>query len=319
MRKPVVRLQVEELESRTVLSTAGVSLPRVAAVAGVSPSAAATTYALVLRNLAAGHSARVDQQTSETLAVSATDARGRVVKSEQAATALAVGYKETVLSWPAGSPQPTSLRRRYDLAQSRTGSAPVTTYPFQGKMVLIDKLADGYHFRIKSGELTGAAAGPLADEFNRANPQTDYARVFLPPGRVAVGQSWAVNPTPLVQDAARQGLALFGPGASGTGTLARVYRQGGHRFGTLVFLLNLPIASLPLGQFGNVPAAAGSAAVVRLTVDACIDGGVSTLSGHLDLALSARATISTVNGPLVVTLASHYTNNQTLKELPPGA
>jgi hypothetical protein len=318
MRRPTVRPQVEELESRTVLTAAAPPLPPAAGT--VLASAPAASYTLVLKDLGQGQSARVDRQTAGVVAVTVTDATGTVLRSNQTSTASILGYRETVLQMPAGGGPPTRLRRRYDAAQVQPGGQ-TAGLPFQGKTVVITKQADGYHFWIRGVELTDAAAKPLADEFNRVGAQTDYGKGLLPPGPVKLRQAWAVDPAPLLQDLNRGGAAVFSAaGASGTGTLTRVYRRGGHRFGTMTFVLVLPITALPLGSSGTVPALPGSGAVVRLTLDGCVDGSLSTRTLSLDLQMNARAQVATSGGQqLTVTIAGHAVGTQVNRQLPGGA
>ena len=319
MRRPAVRPQVEELECRTLLSAAALPPPPAAAAALASPPTTAASYTLVLKHLGQGESAQVNRQTTGVVTVTIADATGTVLATDQTTTGSTFGYQETVLVKPDPAKPPTRLRRHYDVAQVQSGGQ-TNALSFQGKNVIIDKQADGYHFSVKGRELTGADAKPLADEFSGTGGGTDYGNSFLPQGPVKLNQSWAINPAPLLQDLGQGGTALFGAGASGTGTLTRVYRQGGHRFGTLTVVLKLPITALPLGPLGTLAAAPGSGAVARLTFDGCIDGSLNTYSVSLDLQMNARAVVTGPSGqPLTVTIAGHASGTVASKQLPPGA
>jgi hypothetical protein len=161
---------------------------------------------------------------------------------------------------------------------------------------------------------------PLADEFNGKGNQADYGKLFLPQRAVKLNRPWAINPRLLVRDLGQAGGVQFAAaGARATGTLTRVYQQGGHRFGTLNFVLNLPIASLQLGTLGTV-ATPHSAALLHLTVDGCIDGSSSTAALKFDMQMSIHAAVTTPKGRhFVVTFSDHATDAETDRELPKAA
>ena len=80
------------------------------------------------------------------------------------------------------------------------------------------------------------------------------------------------------------GLQLDSARAAGTGRLTRVYRKEGRLFGVLTFRVAAPIAAV--GE-KKLQADAGSKLGLDVSLDCCIDGGVS--SGTLQASFQVRA------------------------------
>jgi hypothetical protein len=255
------------------------SLPAVAALLALPAFAgAAETYTLKLKQLGKGDVAQVEIQTTRQPKLTLRDPEKKpdekpLYKSSRTIIET-TAFKEEILARPAGKP-PTSVRRTYTKAKAKEGDR-TSSYPWEGKTLLIDKKEKGYEFKIEGGRLlVGLEAAPLAGEFAREE-DLPIDRLFFPKKAVAVGDEWKLDMEALVKELKGGAMEFDVAKSKGTGKLTKAYKKGGRQYGSWTIRYELPIKSAGTGG-EKMTAEAGSVQKVEITFDGCIDG--SSASG----------------------------------------
>jgi hypothetical protein len=265
-----------------------------------SAAPAPETYTIKLKENGPGERTVEDRQSNNTSTVQVLDADGKALKTQEDNETETFVYEETTLEKAKGQQKPTRLRRHYDKAQVTTGKK-IQTLPYQGKTILIEKKDGAYHFQVVGGEeLSGKAALRLQKEFNdKKHNGPDWAHL-LPRQPIADFEEGS----PFKIDAAR---------AKATGRLLRAYKQNGHRFGVMELTLQFPIKTFnAAGQ--KIDTEAGSGMVLKATIDACIDGSVSTGAAKFTMKMDLAAVVPDNNTKLIVHM--DMTGTDSTRELP---
>lgn len=271
-----------------------------------------------LKKAGKGDAVLIEQRMTEESTMQLLDANDKEVKKHAEKKIKLFVYRETVHESPPDAKRPTRLERAYEKAEVKLG-VNTDTLPLEGKTVVIEKGKDGkYTFREKNGdELKGDGAKVLDDQFNKESDEFDI-RKFLSPKPVKVGDTWDIDPTPLIKD--HSNLLLFdGEKAKATGKLLSVRKDtDGRTLGKMEFKVVLPLKVFLTSQ-EKVPAEEGSKMTWTLLLDACIDG--SAESGVLKVTIELSATAKLLGGkgePLKMNLNSHVHAHERRIDPPPA-
>lgn len=238
-------------------------------------------YPIRLKEADRGDIRRSDVSSSTEITNKLVGTSGNVLQEKTVANAQQSVYREMVLAKTAGQQLPSRLRREYEKATVWIENKP-QVLPHQGKTVLIENKDGKCSFRLENGE---AMTGLAADLLDREMKKGDLRGLMLPKRAVRLNDPWKIAMAPVLRVWERAvGLQLDSARASGTGRLTRVYRKDGRLFGAMSFRLETPIAAVGEKKF---QADAGSKLVMNVSLDCCIDGGVS--SGTLQASFQVRA------------------------------
>lgn len=233
-------------------------------------TAADEAITIKVKKAAAGETTKESKTDENTLTISAT-VNGQAINQDVKGDAKFV-FTEEVVERPDPAKRATKLKRTYEKAEARERGEEVD-YGLAGKTVLIEKGKDKYTFTADGKPLTGKSADKLDKEFNQRKSELEVEDVLLPKTAVKAGDSWAIDPKQLVEVFADE-MMLDEKKVKGTGKLLKVYDKGGHRYGTMEFVITMPLLKM-LGKDGEKEMGAGSFMKMEVTVDACIDGGTS--------------------------------------------
>src|SRR5205814_7721931 len=105
-----------------------------------------------------------------------------------------------------------------------------TKLPLHGLSVLVERNGVDYFFKNeKGGELSADAVKALQKKFpnGRKDDAFDADRAVLPGRPVAVGETWQIDPAPLVKDwhSKKERPRITADGFKGTGKLLKVYEK----------------------------------------------------------------------------------------------
>jgi hypothetical protein len=273
-------------------------LALLALLAGPAGAGEEKTYALKLKQLAAGDAHRVEKTEESSAEVVLADAAGKVLQEDSEKGGHAYVYRETILEKPEGEPRATRLKRHYEKASLTVKGKPVTL-PLEGKTVLIEKKGARFTFRTQNGEpLSAEVARPLDLEFNKKKrDQEAFEKLFLPKRPVKVGETWeverAVVNKGLQQD---RDMEISADKTKASATLKRVYRKDGRQFGVLVLKLEVTPRAFHKGG-KRLPVRPGAKLDLEITLDGCIDGGLATGSADIRLKMHAEAILSMPGQP----------------------
>jgi hypothetical protein len=243
---------------------------------------------------------RNDQQTGDTSQVSSSNSfklktqysmGGKVLKEDQKLDSLEqMDYKVTLVTLDADK-HATSMRREYARAQTRS-QGQVKTLPYEGKSLLIEKKDGSWRFRLEEGdELTGDDAAQVTHEFASYDKVEEPAELLRPKKPLKVGESYELpidkiasnyeKTTPVPLDTSK---------ATGSGKLARVYKQDGHQFGVLEIQIEIPIQQG--AKYNDLEVQPGCKMTLKQTLDCCIDGSCSTSAFHSVLLLNITGLVA---------------------------
>ena len=233
--------------------------------------AAQETYTIKAKEPAQGDTAVYRKLVKGRTDVKLADGDGKALEEKKENKIDDLAYRQTVLEKPAGAKRANKLRRFYTKAE-RTEDGQKEPLPYQGKTVQIEKQGGRYTFRIEGGDaLTGKAARELDEEFNKGAFQNLGHEWVLPPKAVRVGESWKIDPGPLVKELEASGeLKLDAKAAAATGKLVRAYKKDGRQYGVIDLEIDLPVREVSGG--GANAKAKSSTLKLRLALDGCIDG-----------------------------------------------
>jgi hypothetical protein len=252
-------------------------------------AAAQETYQIKAKEPAQGDTAVYRKHDKLRADVKLADGNGNALEEKKESKTDDLAYRQTVLEKPAGAKRADKLRRFYTKAE-RTEDGRKEALPYQGKTVLIEKKGGRYAFRIEGGqELTGKDAQELNEEFNKGVFQNLGHEWVLPQKAVRIGETWKIDPTPLVKEVEASGeLKLDGAKSSGTGKLVRAYKKDGRQYGVIDLELDVPVREI--SGNGATAKAKDSKLKIRLALDGCIDGSSfaysikGTVRGNIDAA-----------------------------------
>ncbi|HXG10433.1 MAG TPA: hypothetical protein VNK04_11765 [Gemmataceae bacterium] len=301
--------------------TRSVGLPvALALLAVVAFSQAQDAYTIKFKETSPGDIVEVDEQSTEQIHIKVADAAGKPILDRAETKVKNFAYRETVLERPDPQKRPTRLKRHYSRAEVKAGdkSQPL---PYQGQTVLIEKKDGKYRFQLEGGkELTGPDAQYLDNEFNKERTSDAEMRKLLLPGKpVRVGESWKIDPEPLLKELTRGEEAtmnLDAAKATAGGKLLEVYQKDRAQFGKMEFLVEVPIKEFVQG---NQKLALQPGALIRitLTADLCIDGSLQTGVMKGNVSLTATGVLPTPDGGQgKLTIASKFVGHEQRKELP---
>lgn len=273
-----------------------VALPALFAAA---PLAAQEAVTIKLKKAGKGDTLRIEQRAAEEWTTQLLDKDGKAVKTKEGETpqkkVKVFSWRESILEADGAGKRPSRLERAYDKAQITFG-ANTETLPLEGKTVVIEKQKDGkYTFRDKGGaELAKGTVEMLADEFNgKSSDEFDMRKSFPPAKAVKPGESWDVDPAPLVRDFAGR-LLIDAKKAKATGKLLSVRKEEGHTFGKMEFQVELPLKGFVTPEGREFKVEDGARMTMAFTMDACIDGSSETGVLKTNLEMSA-STLTAAN------------------------
>jgi hypothetical protein len=275
-------------------------------------------YTIKLKELGKGDSSQVERKEVMSSKASVRAEKELVPKSFEFSFTKLFSYTDTILEQPEGSPLPTKVKRVYEkvvvdsqMAGLPTGGKADAAHPLSGKTLLIEKKGPLYEYRIEGGEvLDKKGTGDLNDEFIKQE-QDKQTKAFLPPGPVAVNETWKFDAKDFLGD---DGKGLFPDlKPEGTAKLVKVYKKDGRLYGVIDVVLDLQ--SKPGKKDAKAPLAMqmdmkGS---IKMTLDGCIDGTFAERS--LTAKMEMNGTMDIPQGGPVYS-STTASQDFTLKELP---
>jgi hypothetical protein len=258
---------------------------------------AGNTYAIQRDDVGQGDVFQVRVTEAITISTKVCDSRGKALLDNKQATVQTCSFRETVLKCDGNCP--TRLERVYDHAQVTT-DGKTRDLPYKGKTVLIEKKEGRYSFMMEGKELSSEEAELLVKEFVvGADGKADLERAVVPKNPVQINESWKMDLAPFVVDTAKGGqLDLDADKVAGTATLLDTYKKEGQQFARIKVGLTLPIKSLGKGVL-SVQTQAGSAALVDMDLDGCIDGSSKTATIKRITKVEAKSSMSLPDGSKV--------------------
>jgi hypothetical protein len=247
-------------------------------------------YTLKFREPVEGDIVTVTKVNTEKTTSKVTDDKGNVLKDGSELKGENLSYTTTILKKAAGEEKPTSLRRTY-AKYDEVKDGKTTSHDLAGKTVLIEKKGDKYTFRYDGGdEVTGPAAAKLDKEFNKPDPNSE--KDFLPAKAVAVGESWVIPTDKFKQRLGPQEAKLFDlDKLKATGRLLKAYKKDGAQFGVLEIILEMPLRANAEIEKGYT--IHEGKAILKGTLDTCVDGSSYAGSGKFTMDMTWRATVET--------------------------
>jgi hypothetical protein len=278
-----------------------------------SPAQGQDTFTIRIRRPAQGESSVVEKTEEGSQRVKATDAKGTVLKDEEAKDGYALTYVETILEQKPGE-RAVRVRRAYRKATA-TAAGKAKELPYQGKTVLIEKKGDRYAFRIEGGgELTGGDAKLLDVEFNRKKlGPGEFEEMFLSKRPVKVGETWEGDRAAVSKAFAEgTGIEVRAEKTVVTGKLVKTYVRDGRQFGVLALHAEFTPVSFPAGD-KRMPVRPESRIVLDRTVDGCIDGSAVSWGAAVRTSTTAVALRPSPEQPMVrikITIATSGTDRR---------
>jgi hypothetical protein len=277
------------------------------------------THSIKLRDKTVGDVLEVDDQSTEQGQVKVLDSQGKAVMDKGDYKTGSFAYRETILDKPGEEKRPTRLRRQYTRAEVRVGTR-VEVLPYQGKTLLIEKQDGKFRFRIEGGEEIAAKDAPhLDEEFNKKQASgLDVRKVFLPDRPVRVGESWKIDPAPLIKELTRgedSAVTVDAAKATAVGKLLEVYRKDSQLHGKLEIQVDLPLREFSRGN-EKLALQAGSRMLVTVSADVCIDGSTNSGVMKSTMNMTANAVLPLPDGTQgKLLIASKVTGQEQRKDL----
>jgi hypothetical protein len=270
-------------------------------VVGPASGWAEDAYPIRIKEPARGTTALVQSRSTLRTEVKGEAPEGKTVVEEVRKEEKTEVYRQTVLEIPPGQKSPSRLRRQYDRAERKVGDK-TTTFPYQNKSVLIEKIKEGqFRFSIERGpELVGDDADSLDSEFNGASAdQWRCQTAFLPGKAVRVGESWRFDPAPMLpRPKGDKGLGFDVARAEATAKLLRVYRKDGRQFGVVETWVEVPIKEVKYG--GYKLTVLDGKLIWSSTSDFCMDSSANISASETWMQLDCRAQLDLGLGPKAV-------------------
>jgi hypothetical protein len=269
-------------------------------------------YTIVLKELGKGDSSKVERKEVMTSKASVRAEKELVPKTFEFGFTKHISYTDKILERPEGSPLPTKVKRVYEKVVVET-QGPVIGKPgaeqwLSGKTVLIEKKGPQYEYRLEGGEVLDKGTSDLKDEFTKQE-QDRQTKALLPPGPVAVNETWKIDAREFLGDDGKGGFLNLKP--EGTAKLVKVYKKDGRLYGVIDGVLNLQ--SKLAAKDANAPPPMEMKGTLIWTFDACIDGAFAERSFNAKMDMNGTMDVPQ-GGPVYssTTASQHYT----IKELP---
>lgn len=249
------------------------------------------TYTIKLKSQAEGETLSHQQKLTMELWVQTLDARGKEIETDKVMTMKGTfEFWEKVLERQANK-SPSRLRRGFGPARIQGGDISLI-FPFEGKMVLIERDKGKFRCRIEGGgDVPDQDAFPLLENLDLGDEALDLDAMYVPRRPMRLNESWAVDTKFLVPTldkftkamvnldktkAGRVGIEFDSARTRGIGRLLKVYQAGNYEAGVIKLYIEVPIRSMTvLNQ--KLAFKDGSKLILESTRDGCIDG--STLAG----------------------------------------
>lgn len=286
----------------------------VLALGSLAASPPAVTHELKLRELSQGDVVVIERTDVDEITLTTFDAGGKPLDQKKQQQTTTLVYWERIVEKPPRAVRATRLQRGYGSAKIKSGGE-TRTLGLEGKVVVIERRKDRYHFFVDKKELAGAEAEFLDKEFNR--PGADHPfhyEMILPKQAVEVGASWPIDTrTWTASIAAGTGLSFDADKAKSSGTLHKVFPHNEKSYGSLSFELEAPITSYRKGD-QLLPVKPGGKNRVSVALEVCIDGSESFGTLRLDSTTHFHALVD-AGGDKQYTLSVHARNrrDQTVK------
>jgi hypothetical protein len=261
-----------------------------------------TSYEIKIRKESKGDKALIVKEDNGTVNSTIKDLGGKFLMEEKKNEKNGSSYKyvEEILE-KEGTARATRVRRTYQKAE-KTENGMTRTLALQGKTILIEKKGPSYTISVEGGmELPPEDAKSLAKEFNKPESEFDYETFFLPKKAVTVGESWKIDPEPLIKDALSgdNPMSLDPAKTTCTGKLIKVYKKDGKTFGVLE--IKMDFAILSMGKPPSVvPLKEGSRFSITMNLDQCIDGTSQNGSSTGSMTMILNAVVPAPDGKQVV-------------------
>jgi hypothetical protein len=271
-------------------------------------------YPIQRDDVARGDVFQVVMTEAVTVSTKVCDRSGKALLDNKQATVQTCSFRETVLRCEGTSP--TQLERVYDQAEV-TADGKTKDLPYKGKTVLIEKKDGRYLFTMDGKELTYADAELLIKEFVvGADGKADLERAVLPKAPVKINESWKMDLAPFVADTAKGGQLELDPDkVNGTATLLNAYQKDGQQFARIKVGLMLPIKSLGKGVL-SVRTQEGSAALVEMDLEGCVDGSSKTATIKRITTVEAKSSMSLPDGSKVpMAVSVQYNVEETRRDV----
>jgi hypothetical protein len=277
------------------------------------------TYPIKTKDLAPGDVFEVQKTETVTAASKVVNAAGQSIRDDKQETVTTSVFKETIVKCEPKK-NPTVVERKYEKAVvANTNGKESKELAYHGKTVRIERKQDGkFRFTIDGKELSEQDAKPLAQEFEReGDDKTELEKAVLPKAPVKIDESWKLDVTPFVKDAAKSGeMEVDADKAKGTGTLLKAYKKDDKQFGQVKLVLTFPIKSLGSGDRKMV-ADPGSVASTEMNLDGCIDGTSNTGVVKSSMKMDFKSSVPDgKGGKLAVTVSADTKSEEVRKELP---
>lgn len=287
-------------------------------ITGAAQSQTPGTYTITLRDKLQGDVIDVDEQSTEQSKVKIDGPDGKALIDRSEARTRHFTYRETIVEKTANARRPDRLSRQYSRAEVKVGDQ-MQQLAYHGQTVLIEKKDGKYRFQIAGGkELTEEDARLLDEEFNKKGDGLDIRRVLLPSKPVRIGETWKIDPAPLVKELTRgddSQVAVDLAGATATGKLLEV-REDKPRTGRMEFQIELPLKEFTRATEKR-KLDAGSRMVLTLNADVCIDGSANSGVIKNTMKLTASGPLDTPNGKGKLQIESRV-NEEQRRQPPPG-
>jgi hypothetical protein len=277
-----------------------------AALAVTSPPAA-QEYAVKIKQPGLGDKSRVTSISKEQSEFKLLDDGGNVLFEAKETKSKKFIFTQVGLERAGTGDELVRVKRYYEHAERKVKDER-HTFPFQGKTVLIEKKSGQFQFEIEGEEaIEGKDAHELNEEFNKGGLRKLMTEHFLPRKLVKVNEKWTYDVAPLAAAFMGDGkVEIDAAKATGSGKLSKDYQKNGKHFGVIELTMEFPVTQFT-GDDGTKRATKNSKLVLKLEVDACIDGTLDDLHyrGTLDAAISVEGfQAGDMTGTLVISLSA---------------
>jgi hypothetical protein len=257
------------------------------------------SYTIRLKGAGEGETTCYEDTLTAEMRSRQVNALGGAGPEHRERTVRCTNYRETLLQIDPATRQPLRFRRECERATLEVNGKG-SVLPFHGKSFVVERGAAGCRVQFEGTTPPAEFVRELEQGFGR-KPDADPLQGMLPRKAVQVGETWTFDPRALLIAWPKPPqVRVDHAKATGTGKLARVYRQGERLFGVLEFQVEAPVVGVEWGSRHAEPQE-GTRLAVRLTVDGCIDGGAGTFALQMVDELTAHADLPGPSGQRIRT------------------